>query len=284
MIHGPTSPSAGAGRHLPRRRARQRSAGNLPRRWRSRTVPGTLRTIVERLNVLVHAYCLMGNHYHLLLETPDGNLSLALRQLNGVYAQGFNRRHDRVGHLFQGRFGSSLVERETHLLEVSRYIVLNPVRADIVASPSDWQWSSYRAHTGRATPPPFLSVDWLLVQFHAADRHCAQEAYREFVRHGMRNGHAELGAEPIVGSETFVAGFREALEGMASFRQIPRRQRFAARPTLQEVFRDCTDRRDRNAKIRRAHVRHGYTMREIAGHLKLHPMTIRSAVREDVNL
>ncbi len=240
----------------------------------------TLRTIVERLDVMVHAYCLMGNHYHLLLETPDGNLSLALRQLNGVYAQGFNRRHDRVGHLFQGRFGSSLVERDTYLLEVSRYIVLNPVRAEIVASPSDWRWSSYRAHTGRATPPPFLSVDWLLEQFHATDRRCAQETYREFVRLGMRNGHGEFGAEPIVGSEAFVAGFRETLAGKAPLRQIPRRQRFAARPPLREVFRGCTDRRDRNVRIRRAHLGHGYTMKEIADHLDLHPMTISRAVRE----
>ncbi len=240
----------------------------------------TLRMIVERLNLLVHAYCLMRNHYHLLLETPDGNLSLALRQLNGVYAQGFNRRHERVGHLFQGRFGSSLVERDTYLLEASRYIVLNPVRAEIVACPSDWEWSSYRAHAGCATPPPFLSVDWILMQFHAADRRSAQDAYRKFVRDGIENGDAKLGAEPIVGSAAFVAGFREALTGRAPLREIPRRQRFAARPTLQELFGDCTDRRDRNVRIRRAHLGHGYTMKEIAGHLELHPMTISRAVRE----
>jgi REP element-mobilizing transposase RayT len=239
----------------------------------------TLRSVVERLNVLCHAYCLMGNHYHLLVETPDGNLSLALRQLNGVYAQGFNRRHDRVGHLFQGRFASRLIEKDTYLREVSRYIVLNPVRAGMIACPSDWEWSSYRAHAGCVSPPPFLTVDWLLVQFGAADRRTAQDAYRKFVVAGMEKPEAELGAEPILGSEAFVAGFRETLRSAAPLREIPRLQRFVARPTLGEIFEGCADRGDRNARIRNAYVGHGYTMVEIANHLGLHPMTISRAVR-----
>ncbi len=244
----------------------------------------TLRSVVERLNVLCHAYCLMGNHYHLLVETPDANLSLALRQLNGVYAQGFNRRHERVGHLFQGRFASTLVEKETYLREVSRYIVLNPVRAGIVACPSEWEWSSYRAHAGCVPPPSFLTVDWLLVQFDATDRRSAQEAYRAFVLDGVENPEAEVGAEPILGSEAFVASFRETLRSAAPLREISRRQRFAARPTLEAIFEDCADRGDRNARIRTAHVGHAYTMVEIAKHLRLHPMTISRAVRENVGM
>lgn len=158
-----------------------------------------LRSATERLNVLCHTYCLMGNHYHLLLETPDGNLSLAIRQLNGVYAQSFNRRHDRVGHLFQGRFASKLIQKETYLLTVSRYVVLNPVRSNMVPRPSDWEWSSYRAHAGHIEPPPFLSVDWLLTHFDTIDRRRAQEAYCKFVHECPDDLNPALEKRPILG-------------------------------------------------------------------------------------
>jgi putative transposase len=92
----------------------------------------------------------MDNHYHLVIETPDGNLSKGMRQLNGVYTQTFNRRHHRVGHLFQGRFKGILVQKESHYLEVCRYVVLNPVRAKAVKHPREWAWSSYRATGGLA--------------------------------------------------------------------------------------------------------------------------------------
>ena len=105
----------------------------------------TLGDANERHGWLCHAYCLMPNHYHLLLGTPDANLSRGMRQLNGLYTQRFNRRHDRVGHVFQGRFKGILVEREAHLLELARYIVLNPVRAGIVACAEAYRWSSLRA-------------------------------------------------------------------------------------------------------------------------------------------
>ena len=105
----------------------------------------TLGDAHERHGWLCHAYCLMPNHYHLLLGTPEANLSQGMRQLNGLYTQRFNRRHDRVGHVFQGRFKGILVERGAHLLELARYIVLNPVRAGIVACAEAYRWSSLRA-------------------------------------------------------------------------------------------------------------------------------------------
>lgn len=116
----------------------------------------------EKYNWLCHAYCLMGNHYHLLIETPEANLSKGMRQLNGVYTQCFNKAHARVGHVFQGRYKAILVEKETYLLELARYIVLNPVRAGMVSSPSEWPWSSYRATAGEIPPLDYLSTDWLL--------------------------------------------------------------------------------------------------------------------------
>ncbi|VAW68152.1 FIG00759408: hypothetical protein [hydrothermal vent metagenome] len=122
-------------------------------------------TVCEQYNWVCHAYCLMGNHYHLLIETPDANLSKGMRQLNGVYTQTFNRKHNRVGHLFQGRYKSILVEKDSYLLELSRYIVLNPVRAQMVRSVVNWRWSSYRAMTGQIKKPAFLEVDWVLSAF-----------------------------------------------------------------------------------------------------------------------
>jgi putative transposase len=120
---------------------------------------------VERYNWICHAYCLMGNHYHLLIETPDANLSQGMRQLNGIYTQKFNRRHGRVGHVFQGRFKSVLVEKDSYLLELCRYIVLNPVRARIVTHPEDYPWSSFTFTAGSGKSPEFLSTDWVLAQF-----------------------------------------------------------------------------------------------------------------------
>ena len=104
------------------------------------------------------------NHYHLLIETPRGGLSRALRYLNGVYTQVFNRRHKRVGHLFQGRYKAILVEKDTHLLEVCRYVMLNPVRVKGSGTAQKWKWSSYAGTAGFAAARSFLSIDWVLEQ------------------------------------------------------------------------------------------------------------------------
>ena len=114
---------------------------------------GALSIVVERFNWLCHAYCLMGNHYHLLIETPNGNLSKGMRELNGVYTQGFNQRHRQVGHLFQGRYKAIIVEKDNHLLSLCRYVVLNPVRVGLIKKPEQWRWSSYGATIGAAKKP-----------------------------------------------------------------------------------------------------------------------------------
>jgi REP element-mobilizing transposase RayT len=121
--------------------------------------------VCDRFNWVVHAYCQMTNHYHLLVETVDGNLGRGMRQLNGVYTQRFNRRHGLVGHLFQGRYKAILVQKESYLLELTRYVVLNPVRAGMVADPANWPWSSYRTVVGEAPAPEWLDTDGLLGQF-----------------------------------------------------------------------------------------------------------------------
>lgn len=122
----------------------------------------------------------MDNHYHLLIQTPDGNLSKGMRQLNGVFTQSSNRRHSRVGHLFQGRFKAILVDSDAHLLELARYVVLNPVRAGMVKIADRWHWRSYRASVGPVSADEFLAVNGLLAQF-AKRRSTAQARYAQFL-------------------------------------------------------------------------------------------------------
>lgn len=136
--------------------------------------------VVRRCGWLCHAYCLMTNHYHFLIETPEPNLSEGMQRLNGTYAQSFNLRYGLDGHLFQGRFGSRTVESNWHLLELSRYIVLNPVRAGMCDEAGDWLWSSYRATIGRAPRLTFLTLDLILAQF-GHDIEAARANYAAFV-------------------------------------------------------------------------------------------------------
>jgi putative transposase len=114
-----------------------------------------------------YAYCLMSNHYHLLIATPEGNLVWGMQHLNGTYTQAVNRRHDRVGHVLQGCSKSIVVDRDAYLLALCRYIALNPVRAHVVAAVDAWPWSSYRATAGHSRPPAWLETDWLLSHFAA---------------------------------------------------------------------------------------------------------------------
>jgi REP-associated tyrosine transposase len=129
---------------------------------------GTAGTVVLRRRWNCHAYCLMPNHYHVLVETPEPKISSGMQELNSRYAAGFNWRYGLTGHLFQGRFHSILVESESHLLELTRYLMLNPVRAGLCARPGEWRWSSYRATLGIDAKPPFLAPGRLLEHFEGA--------------------------------------------------------------------------------------------------------------------
>lgn len=138
-----------------------------------------LAAVVSRFDWVLHGWVLMSNHYHLLVETPQPTLSRGMRHLGGVYSQAFNRRWKRSGHLFQGRFFSLHVERESHLLELVRYTVLNPVRAGLVTHPAKWKWSSYRATAGLQKAPRWLETRWTLAQFRGRGRQ--EEAFELFV-------------------------------------------------------------------------------------------------------
>jgi REP element-mobilizing transposase RayT len=143
-----------------------------------------LEKVVLERSWLCGAYCLMTNHFHLLVQTPNADLAVGMHQLNSAHANYFNRRHDHVGHLFQSRYASEVIVRESHLLEVCRYIVLNPVRAGLCRRPGWWPWSSYRATAGYVSPPNFLAVGWVLGQFGTTPRQAALR-YVEFVAEGL---------------------------------------------------------------------------------------------------
>ena len=248
---------------------------------------GVLSSVVARFNWLCHAYCLMENHYHLMVETREGNLSWGMRQLNGVYTQVFNRRHTRVGHLFQGRYKAILVEKEAHLLELCRYVVLNPVRAGLVKRPGEWRGSSYRATAVEAKKPVFLEVDWILSQF-GHRRVEAQKAYRRYVLEGLprKSPWEGLKGQILLGTEDFLARLREPLRGKDLLREVPRAQRYVARPALAEIFKEKKGRKGKGNDeiIYRAHVDHGYRMGEIADHLGVHYTSISRAIRRVENL
>jgi REP element-mobilizing transposase RayT len=194
--------------------------------------------VVKRYNWILHAYCLMKNHYHLLIETPDGNLSRGMRQLNGIYTQKFNRRYNRVGHLLQGRYKAILVDKDSYLLELCRYIVLNPVRAGIVREPGEWRWSSYKATAGYGKGLSCLIRDWILSQF-STGRVEAKRRYRDFVRAGIKEGPPwkELKGQIYLGDERFIGQIKEFIRGKETIKEIPRPQRYITRPPLGEILK-----------------------------------------------
>lgn len=230
---------------------------------------------VERYGWLCHSYCLMDNHYHLLVETPKPNLSIGMRQLNGLYARRFNIRHGRCGHVFQARFRSIVVQRDSHLLRTARYIVLNPVRAGVCTHPEQWTWSSYRALAGSAPARAFLCTDVLLGQF-GKTRTAAQGAYRDFVAEGIDDALAEQVRGERLGEKAFL---RDRFGLDAPVAEVPRVQVEPVRPPLEEIFAS------RSEPVAAAYRDHGYTLREIAEHLRCHYSTVsRRLHREEAAL
>jgi putative transposase len=227
----------------------------------------------KRYHWLCHAYCLMDNHFHLLIETLEGNLSLGMRQLNGVYTQAFNKRHHRVGHLFQGRYKAILIQKDSHLLEVCRYVVLNPIRAGLVEGLRQWRWSSYRATAGEAKSPACLTTSWVLRQF-SRKRREAEREYRQYVRLGIGKESIWAGVrgQSILGEGDFVARFTDYLGRHKDVPEIPKSQRYATRPALEKLFEGSRlgERAKRDRMIREAVEKFGYTQRAVADHLGFH--------------
>ena len=247
------------------------------------TFLSTLAHVNKRYHWLCHAYCLMDNHYHLLVETPDGNLSIGMRQLNGVFTQARNKRYQKTGHLFQGRYKAILIQKDSHLLEVCRYVVLNPIRARMVERLDDWKWSSYRATAGKEQPHPCLTIDWVLGQFSRTIAE-AEKEYRQFVKCGIGKETIwnEVKGQSILGEDDFVAGLSAHLKRHKDVPEIPKSQRFANRPELDKIFTESMlrDKRKRDKKIAEAIEKHGYTQRSVANHLGMHFTYVSRILRE----
>lgn len=236
-----------------------------------------LKSVCDTCNWVCHAYCLMSNHYHLLIETPDANLSRGMRQLNGIYTQTFNRMNRRVGHVFQGRYKAILVEKESYLLELSRYIVLNPVRAGMVGSAKDWPWSSYQATVGLVNVPEYLNVEWVLSAF-AKRKSVAIEKYKQFVADGkgQPSPWEFLQKQIYLGTEKFVENMQAMVDGEKELSEIPSSQR---RPTPKSLAEYESLSNDRNTAIIRAYESGGYTLKEIGDYFGLHYSSVSGIIK-----
>lgn len=233
--------------------------------------------VCAQFNWRVHAECQMTNHYHILVETPDANLARGMRQLNGVYTQRFNRHHHGVGHVFQGRYKAIVVQKEAYLLELARYVVLNPVRAGIVRSATDWPWSSYRATAGLAEPPAWLQTDWLLSAF-GSRRGTAAKRYRAFVAagKGQPSPWEETRSQIYLGSEAFVDALQARHLPDGDLSEVPTSQRRAPPRSLRHYQRHHGD---RDQAIFEAYASGGYSLKEIGDHFGLHYSRISRIVR-----
>jgi REP element-mobilizing transposase RayT len=227
--------------------------------------------VAGRFQWRVWAYCLMDNHYHLLVETLQPTLSRGMREVNGVYTQAFNRRHGRVGHVLQGRYKAILVDKDSYLLELSRYIVLNPVRARLCETAADWPWSSYRGVMGRATAQDTLAVAETLELF-SADRGAARRAFARFVAEGTGVSLPENKQQLFLGDDDFAE--RMAARAQAPSREVPRTQR--APKSLAQYERAASD---RDGAIRAAYASGSYTLKAIGEHFGLHYATVSRIAR-----
>jgi REP element-mobilizing transposase RayT len=234
--------------------------------------------VISRFHWRCHAYCLMGNHYHLMIETPEGNLTKGMRQLNGVFTQWSNRRHKQSGHLFQGRYKAILVDRDSYFLELARYIVLNPVRAAMVKRPGQWAWSSYNMTTGKGAAPPWLTTEDLLAQF-GKRRSAARRKYQEFIAEGIGQASIwkDLRGQIYLGDDDFVDEMQGKLGERAEDVNIPRVQQRGPAPKLSSIRRRYKHRDD---AIRGAYETGAYSYQQIAKEFGVHFTTVGRIVRE----
>jgi REP element-mobilizing transposase RayT len=232
--------------------------------------------VCDRNNWCIHAYCLMTNHYHLVIETPEANLSKGMRRLNGIYTQRHNYRHNRVGHVFQGRYNAILVQKQSYLLELARYVVLNPVRANMVMNAGQWPWSSYRPTSGKASCPEWLKTDWLLSQLNR-NRTKAHQVYMQFVADGQDKSSIwlDLRQQIYLGDEQFAAAMQDRLGTDVDLSEVPRPQH---RPAAMPIAHYATHANSQQEAMEQAYDTGQYTLRQIADYFGVHYSTVSRAV------
>ena len=235
-------------------------------------------SVVKRYHFILHTFCLMNNHYHLLIETPYANLSRVMRQLNGLYTQRFNQRHQRAGHLFQGRYQAILVDKDNYLLELSRYVVLNPVRAKIVKDPGDWEWSAYQATTGHKGIP-CLTTDWILSQFSKEQKKASRE-YQAFVLSGIKaeSPLKAIKGQLFLGQDNFIDKINHLMSVKENLKEITKKQLYVTRPPLNEIFKP-KDQKSKDQVMYEAHQQYGYTLKDIAEYIGVHYTTVSRVIK-----
>lgn len=199
-----------------------------------------LESAVKRYGAVIHVWCLMSNHYHLLIETPSGNLSQIMQHINGAYTNYFNTKRKRSGHLFQGRYKGILVEADEYALELSRYIHLNPVRIGIASEPSDYKWSSFQEYAGKKKTPDWLTTEFILGYFDKSES-AAQKKYSVFVEEMTgkehKNPFQQMVASTMLGTPEFVAAIQEQhLDGKSHHRNLPALKQLKGKPTIDQIL------------------------------------------------
>lgn len=199
-----------------------------------------LESATKRYDAVIHAYCLMDNHYHLLLETPSGNLPRIMAHINGAYTTYFNSKRNRSGHLFQGRYKSILVEADEYAKELSRYIHLNPVRAKIAELPEEYEWSSYSCYIGKKKAPEWLRVDFILGYF-GKKVSGSQKNYKRFVRRLIDKEYESplknAVGTTILGTQEFVGFIKDKyLSGQKVDKELPALKTLSSRYTIEDII------------------------------------------------
>lgn len=232
----------------------------------------------NRFNWHCYAWCLMGNHYHLVIETAEANLSRGMRHLNGVYTQTFNRAHKRVGHLFQGRYKAIIVEKESYLLEVIRYVILNPVRANLTKTAGQYQWSSYRSMIDKVEVPEWLDKDWVLGHY-GKRKSTAQKNFIQFIREGKKQSPLweNLRKQLYLGDEQFIKQLQTRQVADKDLSEITKEQR---QRIVKPINYYRNKYKQRNKAIYAAYKEGAYSQKEIADYFKLHYSTVSKIMKK----
>lgn len=200
-----------------------------------------LKRTKERYGYLIHAYVLMDNHYHLLIETPYANLKQIMQNINTSYTVYANRRHKRFGHLLQGRYKAFIVDKESYLLELGRYIHLNPVRAGIVKEPGEYRWSSYREYIHGSRHQAITDTDNTLYVF-SKRRAIAVKKYQEFVDAGISEvSPLDKVVGSILGNEIFKEKVIKYLKGIPDKAEIPEIKKIETKRNIGETVKGVAD-------------------------------------------
>ena len=247
-----------------------------------------LETATLRYDAVVHVYCLMDNHYHLLLETPSGNLPQIMHHINGAYTTYFNVKRGRSGHLFQGRYKAILVDADEYAKELSRYIHLNPVRAKMVERPEEYKWSSYQDYTGARKPHEWLNRDFVLGYF-GSKIPVAEREYKRFVSNlegkEYESPLKEVFASTILGDTGFIEYVKKSfVKEKETDKQIPATKVLMEKASMEEILK-CVDREFAEGRVSRdvkQYLCHRYTsehLKKIGEQFKVSESAVSHAVR-----